>query len=363
MVRADYGGAQEHLLTLLQGLRDGFDLYVACPQDQPYWELYKTVVREEKMLEIPHRQFSLKSLFALRRWVLDSQVETVHSHGKGAGLYSRLLKLLVPGLKVVHTFHGLHFQQYGAFMKQAYFTLERCLARLTDVFVNVSNGEREQALRLDLFPAGRSQVIYNGVRTGEDHERELPEIDGIEPGDFVVMNISRFDYPKNLKMLLDIAAIIFSVDPKVKFLLIGDGPERNELEEIVSRYKLSNVIFAGFQPLAAGLLTSAEAYLSTSRWEGMPIAVLEAMARGLPVVASDVIGNNEAVLPGETGLLFPLEQPQLAVDSILKLKADSDLRRCFSENAKIRYQEHFRVETMVCRTADIYLRLRNDQAG
>jgi len=112
--------------------------------------------------------------------------------------------------------------------------------------------------------------------------------------------------------------------------------------------------FEGFQSNPRSYLQGAGCYLSTSRWEGMPLAVLEAMAEGVPVVASDVVGNRDAVEHGITGLLFSLDDHSAAARQILALKSDGALRHTMGKAAHQAVRERFSLERMARETVKVY---------
>jgi glycosyltransferase involved in cell wall biosynthesis len=353
-VRADLGGGPAHLLTLIEKLHKQYDLSVACPQEKPYWDQYCSLLGEEKLIAIPHRKFSLRKFWQLHQYITAQQIEIVHSHGKGAGLYSRLLKLGHPRLKIVHTLHGIHYQQYGRLARAGYFRLERWLARLTDRFINVSQGEQDEAVRLKLYARKQSQVIYNGITIDQLKLDQFKKPAGFLPDDFVVLNISRFDYQKNIELLIECAKVLNSQDQQIKFLLVGDGPERVKLERSVRQAGLTNVSFVGFQENALKYFTLADLCLSTARWEGLPISLIESLAMGVPIVATDVVGNNEVVVPEENGLLYPLGDYHACAEAILRLKNDRLLLKRFGAAAGKLYEEKFQAERMINKTAAVY---------
>ena len=117
--RADFGGGPEHIFQLLSHISQTYDCYVACPQDKPYYEKYITILSPGKVLHLPHRSFHIKSLLTLSKLIKSEGIQLLHSHGKGAGLYSRLLSLLTC-VPCIHTFHGLHIGSYNHFQKIIY---------------------------------------------------------------------------------------------------------------------------------------------------------------------------------------------------------------------------------------------------
>jgi len=161
--RADYGGGPEHLLTVIKGFRDKYDLFVACPKDRPYRDLYSSFLGPEKMFEIPHRKFSIRKFLQMVWFIRKRGIGIVHSHGKGAGVYARLLKIFLPRIKVIHTFHGVHYAEKSLFSRVIHLGAEKVLRGLTDKFICVSRGELAEAQRLRLCVPRKTTVIYNGI--------------------------------------------------------------------------------------------------------------------------------------------------------------------------------------------------------
>ncbi len=349
--RADHGGGPRHMDFLINHRPDRINWFVAAPGDRPYYNCWKESGNVIDVVEIPHRRFSVLSFFKLVRYALRQEIRIIHSHGKGAGLYSRGMKLFCRRAAVVHSFHGLHAAQYGTLKRTGYVLYEKMAALLTDRFINVSSGEQESALELGIYGREKSSIIYNG--TGP-----LVPVEGAREalglsGKFVVMTVTRYDYAKNMNTALEIAERLRSYDDMV-LLWIGEGEERSALEARAQEKKLKNVIFADFTDEIPKYLSAADIYLSTSRREGLPMALLEACSMGVPIVASDVVGNNEVVSHGHNGFLFPLSSPDDAVESILNLYRDRETLMEMSSNARREFNEKFRVERMVAETEALY---------
>jgi len=352
-VRADYGGGPEHILTLLRSLNNRYDFFIACPKEPPYWELYKSILGPGRMIEIPHRQFSIKKFIKLLFIVRSSVINIVHSHGKGAGLYSRLLKIFLPSIEVVHTFHGIHFDQKSHLSRTIHLAIEKLLACCTDYFINVSEGELFDGLRFGICRKEKSIVIYNGIDISYSDESPLLS-DELDIKDFIVLHITRFDSVKNSGLVLKIAGETEKLDQQIKFIIIGDGPERFIIEKIAHEKGLKNIRFLGFQPQAFKYFKCASAYLSTSLKEGLPLTLIESMAMGVPVIATDVTGNNEIVVHGKNGFLYPDGSIDSAIKYIQDLKSNSSLLKLLGENARKTYLEKFRKETMIEKLVKLY---------
>jgi glycosyltransferase involved in cell wall biosynthesis len=352
--RADYGGGPQHILLLISKLKEKLDIFVACPSDPPYWDLYNSELGPDKMFEIPHRSFSLTALLGLADFIRINRIDIVHSHGRGAGVYSRSLKLLCRRLKIIHTFHGIHYEQKRVWSKYFYILSEMLLARYTDYFICVSRGERADALRLHLCKQQSTLMIHNGIDVAPD----LPcsSLPPTTAGMFIVLHISRFDHFKNSGLIIEIADYMKRHDSRILFCLIGDGPEKNRLEELSRARGLENVLFLGFQPQASSYLQCANIYLSTSTKEGLPLSLLESLSAGIPIVASDIPGHDEIVFPGDNGFLFPINSPDIAANYLLRLKSDPALWERMSKNALGTYHNYFRTESMLEKLVALYCR-------
>ncbi|MDR2726961.1 MAG: glycosyltransferase, partial [Deltaproteobacteria bacterium] len=355
ILRADIGGGSEHLWHLLKNLPPETRARVACPRDYPYYERYRECVGAENILILPHRRFCLSALWRLRSFCRERGVVVLHSHGKGAGLYSRLLALLT-GLPCVHTFHGVHMREYGSLKKHLYRWCERFLSLWTRAAIAVSEGERAQILAEGLMPAAKLRLVVNGVG--------IPATAAGEPAGppFRVISMSRFTYQKHSEFLVEIAQALRQRGRlgDFRFILVGDGPGRSGLmADAEARGLAGSLECPGASLEPHTFFAGAFCYLSTSRWEGMSLGVLEALAHGLPAVVTDVVGNRDAVSDNETGFLYPEGDADAAASALCRLADDPDLRRTLGARAR----EHARQRHDARKMAADTLALLRDAAG
>lgn len=352
---AAVGGGPEHLYQLVKGmLETDMQCFIATPFNSPNMERFTSLVEKKQMFNMPERQFSLRYLFRLIKFAQENNIDILHSHGKGAGVYSRLVSMLV-GIKCIHTFHGLHIN-YSFFLKHMYILLERTLSHFTACCIAVSASEFNKALALKLASSKCLVMICNGVAVSDDP----PVLCSRNDETFKIIQMSRFDVAKNSKLVLDIAQNLRCKNKLygVKIIFLGDGEERADIEKQVKAEGLEEYVsFAGISNSPRSFLRESHCYLSTSLWEGMPLALLEAMSEGLPAIASDVVGNRDAVLAGETGFLFPLDNPCAAADYISILLEQPQLCAKFGLAAYRRVQDCFDVRRMVSETRDLYLKI------
>ena len=353
--RADFGGGQEHMFQLAKRLlsKSTLNIFVAIPQEEPYWNRFKLLLGEDALVEIPHRGVSLSSLRKLISFCKKKEISFMHSHGKGAGVVSRLACLALR-LRSVHTPHGIHTDQYGPFKRRLYVLYENISARLVDCVCFVSESEREVASKTGLWKKVSALVIPNGVPSVDlpPPQRDALIRSKLDIGSdtFVVVTISRFDFQKNMRDAYRVARHL----PSMHFIWVGDGEEKEGLERKAAEEGLSNITFVGFSGDPLRYLSCSDAYLSTSRWEGMPLSILEAMSVGLPIVASDVVGNKDVVLNDKNGFLFSAGDVRQAVLSLKTLQSNRSIRMKFSEKSLLLQRDLYSVEAMSAKVLDVY---------
>lgn len=343
--RSDYGGGPEHLKHLISGLNSVFEFVIAAPADEPYFEIFQ---KYGLCIEIQHRKFSVRSLISLLKTVNKHKIDIIHSHGKGAGIYSRILGLMT-GKPVVHTFHGFHYTHLNPLYRWFYLMVEKLFAYATDVFINVSESEKNSCLTAGIVSNDRIVVVLNGVQIPTFRKRALTK----KVTTFV--NVSRLVREKGMDVLLDIVKALSQKYQDFRMLIIGDGPERVSLERKVCGLGIGQYVsFLGFRHDVSTLLEQADIYITASRGEGMPLTVLEAMAASLPVVASNVVGIVDLVVHGKNGFLFNIDKPNEAAGYLLKLINDYALYESMSENAYQTVSDKHSLAKMCAEIANIY---------
>lgn len=342
-VRSDLGGGPRHMQQLISSLPEDINIFVACPLDgNPYGKWWHENKRIKGVYDIPFRKFSIRALWGLRAFILSNQIEIIHSHGNGAGFYSRLLKIICSQNKVVHTFHGVSTNYSSAFKAFIVKGINRFFSHYTDAFICVSKGEKQIASEYGYLVESIAYVIYNGIPSQTINKK----IDLA----FTIVTLSRFDYQKNMDLCFKIARR-FKANDKIRFVWVGDGPDYDRLKRQAFDENLQ-IEFVGFSNEVMKYLVSSSIYLSTSRFEGLPYALLEAMSIGLPIVASDVVGNNEAVIHNRTGFLFKTDND--AYTYINRLYNDKTLLSNMSEESLIFFKTQFEEETMITSLVDVY---------
>jgi len=354
VVSTQPGGGPQHVLALATGLRTrGWRPLVAGPRDGALFDRFRESGVE--IVKAPTRRFSPFTLSRLTRLARRSGARVVHSHGKGAGVYGRLVARRL-GLPAVHTFHGIHYEGYRRPARAAYLALERRLSRWTRVVVNVSRAQEAEGLALRLFTRAQSRVIVNGVDGARLAATALDRWDaraalGLDTAASVVGCAARFDPVKRLDLLVCACAAI--PDPGARLVLIGRGSEERRLRALAADLGVaSRVVFAGEIPDAVRLFPAFDVYAASAAKEGMPLAVLEAMALGLPIVASDIAAHREVLGPQSDGLVAGSVEALAA--ALARLLADAGLRGVLGSMNRTRARSEFSLHGMLDGVAAVY---------
>lgn len=351
--RADFGGGPEHVYRLLESLKEKAELFAAIPEDIPYYERICGLIGKEHVVAIPHRRFSFIYLLKIISFIFKKKINVVHSHGKGAGVYSRPAAFFTFSY-CVHSFHGIHTGKYSRPAALLYRLYERLLSLITNQFIATGDGERNEALKAGLAPRKKISLVHNGV--------VIPGIQAAFPtgGEFNIITVTRFDEAKNPGLILPILQSLRGhyPDKKVKLIIVGSGPGSQETASDISLAGLNDMVeFTGSLSSVTDVYLRSFCYLSTSKMEGLPLSVLEALSFGLPCVVTDVPGNNDLIKPGLNGFLYGLHDPSQAADNIARLMTDENLWNIYSKNAATMIQQHYSTEQMGEKVLALYASL------
>lgn len=353
-LRSDVGGGSKHMNSIFENLNNDFNFFIGSPLDEPFGTKWSAQLKE-KFLELPHRKFSIRHFYKLISFIKRNNISVIHAHGKGAGIYARLTKIFLPSVKIIFTWHGFHIETYNPISKAIYIFIEKILSKLTDLFINVSEGEQKVCLDYKIYSHQKSVVIHNGLKNNYDDfdKNTLRKKLGLPENKFFVINISRFDKTKNITAFVETAALLKD-ENDILFLLAGDGEEKQNILSMIEKLNLKNILLTGFISKPVEYLSASDIYLSTSLSEGLPYSLLEASMCNLPIIASDVRGNNEIVINNTNGFLFNLNNISQAADYILKLKNDRENYQRSSDNARKIFLDKFAEQKMIFKLKEVY---------
>jgi glycosyltransferase involved in cell wall biosynthesis len=355
------GGAERVVVSIASHLdRTRFDIEVLCVNGLGVLaeEISRQGIRVSRVGE--GQRWKLARLASLRKAILDSGADVVHTHGMPALLnvgMSRAFGALPPWI------HTYHFGNYPH-IDLKYLLGERFFSRLTTRLVAVSDHQRESVIRHLGVPSTRIETVVNGVganpHAASDKSRTAIRAElGIAPDDILVGCIAVLSKQKGIPYLLRAASNIVARIPKARFVVVGGGPWQQQLEQEASSLGLKRpaFMFAGWRNDALAILPALDVFVLPSLWEGLPIVVLEAMASTRAIVVTDVGDNSKVIDHGESGLVVPSGDAAALENAIVQLILDPVLRQSCAESAYATYSERFTIQSMVQQYERIYDRV------
>lgn len=360
------GGAQSHLLEVLRLLnRRRFSPFLCCLAtnrgDSPH--LLKRVrelgvpILDAGVRNAPHsliRPHTFLQMARVARILRHRGVKVVHSYLFHANWFGTLTARFARVPVVIASRRNV-----DVYTRTEDRLACRVVNRLADRVTAVAGAVRDHVHQTEGCPLEKIVVIPNGVEanrfqwTASDQTKK--EVLGSSSEEIAIGTIARLVWYKGLEDLLKAATLIIGRYPLVRFFVVGDGPLRQPLEEKARALGLNGTVrFLGAVPNASSLLPHFDVVVLPSLWEGMSNSLLEAMAAGKPVVATDVGGSSEVVIDGKTGFLVPPKAPEALADAVLHLLADPEMARNLGEAGRIRVKSEFTSEIMVARLEELY---------
>ncbi|MBI4997780.1 MAG: glycosyltransferase [Rhodocyclales bacterium] len=346
----EFGGAEKVVVDLGNEMLEHCEVAICCTQS-----LGALVEQVDARITVTCLGGNLhgndyKVPLRLARVIRDGAYDVVHSHGWNVYLEAAMATVLAGYPRLVHTVHGNYMPYPPGLMSRLKVAIrhrfERVMASRHHRIVGVSHSIRDYVVRDVGLPNDRVVTVHNGIAC-----RNLDRYKGVGK---TFVTVGRLAAVKNHAMMIRAFQLVLQSHPDASLLIVGDGPERTSLEALVHELGVAGqVSFLGFRQDVGQVLALADVFLMTSRYEGISIAVLEAMCAGLPVLATNVGGIPETVVDGATGILVPSEDvPAMASGMLQLLNSREDRLRLGSAGREFLASE-FSIATVV----DRYLRL------
>ena len=279
--------------------------------------------------------------------------DVVHAHMPISGFLARVAARVAGVPKVAYTCHGYLFNQEGAWLRRAGgLAMEWIGGRLTDVYMTVSAEEAQDARRLRIHAGavavgnGRNPALF---RPDPETRARLRTEMGVAPGTVAVVIVSRIVAPKGY---IELLAAMRNVPAEL--WVVGDRLPSDRGEDLSPHFdrfaETGRLRLLGYRSDVAAILAAADIFVLPSHFEGLPMSVIEAMLTGLPVVATDIHGPREQVVPEQTGLLVPVRDPAALAASLRRLAQDEPLRARMGEAGLARARDLYDEARVVGRT-------------
>lgn len=360
------GGAQDNTLVTVEGLdRSRYEVHLAAGLDESNWlGRARRCADRTFTLNAMHRPIrpasDARAFWQLMELLRANGYDVVHTHSTKAGILGRLAGSCADVPVVVHTIHGFAWHAGTSRARRTFYVqLERLAGRLCDHLIAVSESNREDAVKLGIAHAEKISIIHSGVEFGTfditvDRAQKFRQL-GLDPDRPIVGTVGRLSPQKAPLDFLRVARSVLARRPEVQFVMVGDGPLRDEVASEAS--DLPEVRLLGLRDDVPEILRVFDVFAMTSLWEGLSRALTEAMICRLPVAVTAVDGVPEIVLHGETGLLSPPGEPEKLAENVLWLLDHRDEALRMGGNARKQVVPAFSAERMVKEIESLYLEL------
>lgn len=341
----------------------GAEVHCACNKRGFHFDLVKdetgAIMHDIYLTRFPFNPKLIKGFGALKKLHKEHGFDLIHCMQPVGGVMGRLLakKFKLPCLYVAH---GFHFYKGAPLQNRLiYKTIEKYCSKFTTSLVTMNQEDYEAS---KLMKAKHSYKI-NGIgidlskyKVDEGFNKsEFRKSLGISDNDYVMVSIGELNENKNTLMLLDVVKEI--KDDNFKYLICGEGPLKAEFEKKIKEYNLENrVQLLGFRRDIPNILNSVDLYVMPSIREGLSKAMMEAMAYGLPVVASKIRGNVDLIGEDEGGILVPPTDEKAFKDALEKLKLDKELNIAY-KSRNLEFIKNFSIQTVLSQMEEIYKEL------
>lgn len=272
----------------------------------------------------------INSYHSIKKIVNRNRYDIVHCHSPIGGVLCRLACRTArrKGTKVIYTAHGFHFYKGAKFRAWLlYYPAERICSRWTDILITINSEDYMAARNFNTCKV--KYVAGIGIDTNKYTKvdrRVIRTEYGLADDDFVFASTGQLSKRKNHKVVIQALDMLYNsekgrtCDKNIKYLVIGFGEKEEELKQLVSEKNLDDkVVFAGYQSGVREILSSVDAFVFPSIQEGLPVALMEAMAEGLPIVASKIRGNVDLIENEKSGYLVDYNAPEQFADAMLKI--------------------------------------------
>ncbi|HWB13979.1 MAG TPA: glycosyltransferase [Pirellulales bacterium] len=294
----------------------------------------------------------------MARWLREEKIDVLHAHQYTPFFYAAVARWLNRRQGVIFTEHGRMFPDYP---RRKRMLANRVLLGRRDRVIGVGQAVRQALIANEGLKSERVGVIYNGINLAAYNDSPAADRDrvrlefGWADDHFVIVQVARLNALKDHLTAVRAFERIHASLPEARLLIVGEGEEREAIEAEVGKRSLAEYVrLAGLRKDVPRLVGASDLLWLTSVSEGIPLTLIEGMAAGLPVVATDVGGVSEVVEPNESGLLSPAGDDEGVAQAVLKLARDPALRQRLALAGKRRAFEQFSEDQMVAAYADLY---------
>ena len=352
-----------HLPFLKWFKEHGYEVHVATNGDAeiPYCDKKIKISFERS----PFKLNNIKAIFQLKKVLSKEKYDIIHTHTPMGSVVTRLAakKARRSGTRVIYTAHGFHFFKGASLLNWAlFYPVEKYLSKYTDTLILINKEDYNLAKRkfkkcrdIEYVPGvGIDEEKFN-VKMTKKEKTEFRKSLGLKDTDFVMIYPAELSNRKRQIWLINTVSLLLKENKDIHLLLPGKDSLNGKCQELVKELKLENQIhFLGFRNDIPRLLQISDLSVSSSRQEGLPVNIMEAMYVGLPIVASDCRGNRDLVKDRENGYIIPLDDSDMFVDRVEIIYGNKNLRSKLKKTNKNEIK-HYMLKNILSKMKRIYV--------
>lgn len=367
ITKLELGGAQKQLISLIGGLdKERYNIFLFTAKDglliNEASAIKGLILKQSRFLERPINIFKdVLAFVEILSFIKKNRIQIVHTHSSKAGILGRIAARVACVPAIIHTVHGWSFHDYQPRLANYFYTtLEKICATFTNKLVVVSSFDKEKGLKKLVGREDQYIIIRYGIKGNEFRDQSMRSAArrslGLNETDLAIGTVACFKPQKSPLDFIKIASTIKKSIPNTKFIMVGDGLLRRKAEVLIKRLDLGGqIILTGWRNDMVFVLSALDIFVLTSLWEGLPIAVLEAMAAGVPVVATDTGVIREIIENGKTGYLVKVGDRQSMQNRVEALLKDRQKMNEFIRLSREKVNsEEFLLRRMVKDTEKVY---------
>lgn len=354
------GGAEELILNICKNISKKkflVEVVVLQKEMEPIGNELKEIGIEVHILKCLHNPLDIRKTVKLINIIKKYKPDIIHSHLFDSNFHARIAGVLCGVQSLVIHEHSTYHQKEKFFRFPVY--ADRVLARFTYKIIAISDAVKNFTVRQEKIPENKFEVIRNCIPVDKFIKQDRASIKhgvreqlGIKQDSFLIINVASLTKQKGHEYLLEAMASLKIQNTML--LLVGDGPLRRNLNDQVKKLNLADkVIFLGIRRDIPELLAASDLFVLPSIWEGQGLVILEAMASGLPIVATNVGGVPEVVTEREGYLIEP-KNPQALANAITKIKSDITVNKFDSNIIRLKMKRNYDIKQYINSLEQVY---------
>ncbi|MFA5179815.1 MAG: glycosyltransferase family 4 protein [Syntrophales bacterium] len=359
----EFGGGERVFTQIINGLPlDKYELFLASgPQESFYQAIAKTPIQCYP-LDFSNR-FNPAIIFRLVKIIKDNKIDIVHGQGGRAEFFARLASCLFRRSRYISTI-AMPVEGYdvGPIKRLLYKGLDRFSEKFVDYFLVVSSALEQTMIHNHGIPREKVVRIYNGIETNhykpDDQEagrRRVRQEYAVNEREILIGSLGRLVWQKGFEFFLQSIPMLLQDIPGLRFMLVGEGPLRQELEGQARSLGIQDrILFTGHRNDIKDMMAAMDILVIPSLLEGFPMITLEAMAMEKPIVTTAIDGITEQIRDGKEGLLVAPKSPPALAQAVKRLVDDPGYASSLGINARVKAVQDFSVRKMISETIKVY---------